>query len=326
MFRKLRNRFVILNMSIISAILVVAFGAIYVTSYQMEKLEQDQMRVAPVITLRHRLFSEVEQRMIADERIDDSNRALGRLLVTLVSTGVATLILVFGVSWYFAEESIRPVREAWNRQRQFIADASHELKTPLAAMDANFEALMTGQKIRNKWTLNIRRELEMMDRLVRDLLYLARVEDGDVPLSNDKVNLSAEVDDLVVAMETQAYEKGVKIESVIGKKVIITGDREKIRQVMMILSDNAIKYSEAKIEVCLKKSKGKVVFAMKNDGQRIEAEDLPRIFDRFYRSDKSRNSNGYGLGLAIAKTTVERMGGMIGVQSGDMGTVFEVVL
>ena len=304
-------------------ILVMAFSAIYVTSYQTEKHEQDQMRSAPISIAQSR-FNEIDRRVIMQERIKDSDRSLRRLLGTLIITGLATMTLAFGVSWYFAEESIKPVRDAWLRQKQFITDASHELKTPLAAVDASFDALLADHKIKSKWTLNIRGELTRMNKLVSDLLYLARFEDSDIPLDFDLVDLSATVESSILSMEALAYEKGVSITSAIEEGIIVRGNEEKLRQVVTILGDNAIKYSEKEITIDLKKQKSVVIFSVRNDGQMIRPRDLPHIFDRFYRSDKSRSSDGYGLGLPIAKAIVEKHGGKIRVTSSDGSTCFSV--
>ena len=326
MFRRLRNRFIILNMSIISAILLVAFSAVYFTSHIAVKNNPYDHFGPPArgIEIKRRISDE-DMKIIVSQRIHDSEDALRRLLISLVFTGIATLALVFAVSWYFAEQSIKPIREAWSKQRQFIADASHELKTPLAAIDANFDALLADHKIKTRWTTHIKSKLARMDKLVADLLYLARVEDSDVPLSFAQFDLSQTINDIITTTETQIFEKKLKLKSHINPSITIHSDESSIRQIVVILLDNAIKYGNSHITISLQQTKEHIIFSITNDGHGIAAADLPYIFDRFYRSDKARNSTGYGLGLSIAHALATKLSANLTAKSNSKSTEFSLV-
>lgn len=322
MFKKLRNRFIATNMMLTSVVLVSAFGAIYLISYNSTRAENERILEATPVFVRR--IAGTSQGIVQDftqERIDDSNRALKRLLGTLIVTGLATLVLVFFASWYFAEESIKPVREAWRKQERFIADASHELKTPLAAIDANLEALLSDYEIKSKWSGNIKKELARMDGLVKDLLKLARVEAGDVEAQKTRFDLGKLVDGLLTSMEARIFEKDIRLTKSVEPGLVLDGDMAGAERVLGILMDNAIKYCNKEIEVVVRrseKSKSWLEVIVRNDGKKIAGKDLEHVFDRFYRTSKSRSENGYGLGLAIAKAEVERMGGKISVGSGDV--------
>lgn len=264
--------------------------------------------------------------------ITDSSKTLTQLLITLGIAGVALLFVLFGVSYHFANRSIRPLEVNWEKQKQFVADASHELKTPLAIINANADALLTADEetvaSQKKWIDYIRSEVGRMGKLVNDMLYLARVEDA----SEVKVpfDMSNTISDVVASMEAIIFEKGINLTQSIEPGIVVRGDGEKIRQAVLILLDNAIKYSDqnGNIDIILKKSKGHAVFSIRNTGECIPEDKLSFVFDRFYRCDPSRSqgAGGYGLGLTIAKTIIERSRGSIYVESTGNSTTFTFVL
>jgi Signal transduction histidine kinase len=255
--------------------------------------------------------------------VTESNRTLVQLLTTLLLVGFATLIVIFAVSLYFANRAIKPIREAWEKQKQFVADASHELKTPLSIIRSNYDALMANRedKIQNqmKWLDYIRIGTDRMAKLVNDLLTLARTEDEHTPLRKVPFSVSKEVDDVICSMEATAADKAIRITRSIEPNIVASGDPDCIRQVVAILFDNAIKYTNPKgwIDVSLVRTNRHITFSISNSGPGISRQDLPRVFDRFFRADRSRtHENGsYGLGLAIARSIVVRMGGEIRVKS-----------
>ncbi|MTI96349.1 MAG: HAMP domain-containing histidine kinase [Firmicutes bacterium] len=260
--------------------------------------------------------------------ITDSRNTLNRLLLTFVLVGLAVICSIFGVSLYFANRSIRPIEESWHKQKQFVADASHELKTPLAIITANTDALLAdGNETINsqkKWIDYIQSETSRMSKLVNDMLYLAKVEDSNelqVPF-----DLSGIVSDVTASLEAIVFEKGVHLTQNIESDIFVKGDSENIKRVVLILLDNAIKYVNDKgnIHIELKKLRNTAVFSVQNSGEGIPEDKLPRIFDRFYRIDPSRSqeTGGYGLGLSIAKALVERSGGSIYAESADNSTTF----
>lgn len=264
--------------------------------------------------------------------VTDSSRTLTQLLITFIIVGIAMLFILFGVSYNFANRSIQPIEENWEKQKQFVADASHELKTPLAIINANSDALLAnGEETVNsqrRWINYIQSETGRMVKLVNDMLYLAKVEDT----MGEKIpfDMSNTVLDVIASMEAITYEKGINLTHTIEPGIIVKGDSEKIKQVIIILLDNATKYANVygDINITLTTVKDQAVFSVENSGTGIPQDKLPRIFDRFYRCDPSRSkeTGGYGLGLSIAKAVIERSGGSINVQSTEKRTIFTFVL
>lgn len=260
--------------------------------------------------------------------ISDSSKTLTQLLITFVLVAIVMLFILFGVSFYFANRSIRPIEDNWEKQKQFVADASHELKTPLAIINANTDALLAnGEETVNsqkKWIDYIQSEAGRMGKLVNDMLYLAKVE--DTPKDQMHFDISNIVLDVIASMEAVIFEKGIKLSQTIETEIIVKGDGEKIKQAVLILLDNAAKYTNANgnVDITLKRLRNHAIFSVQNSGEGIPADQLPRIFDRFYRSDPSRSqeTGGYGLGLSIAKTIIERSDGSIYAESTESGTTF----
>lgn len=296
-----------------------------------------QYRISPTET--RRLFLESGEEFILSAGgyqiafldITDSSKTLTQLLITFGIIGSVMLFVLFGVSYHFANRAIHPIEVNWEKQRQFIADASHELKTPLAIINANADALLTageetvvGQK---KWIDYIRSEVGRMGKLVNDMLYLARVEDA--PEAQAPSDISTTVLDVVASMEAVIFEKGIILKQSVEPGIIVKGDGEKLRQAVLILLDNAVKYTNenGNIDVTLKRLKGQAIFSVRNTGEGIPPDKLPQVFDRFYRCDPARQGNGgYGLGLTIAKAIIERSSGRIHAESTANSTTFTFVL
>lgn len=251
------------------------------------------------------------------------NKTLLELLTTLLSVGLITIIVIFIVSRYFANRAIKPIAKTWEKQKQFVADASHELKTPLSIINANYDALMANQeetiKSQMKWLNYLRIGTDRMAKLINDLLSLAKIEDVNVETQKVPFNMSSAIYGVIFSMEAVVLEKGIKLSFSIEPDIIIKSDSEKVKQVVSILFDNAVKYANenGQITMSLIKSKRQVIFSIKNTGRGIAKQDLPKVFDRFYRADPSRTheGGGYGLGLSIAKTIMDRLGGTIHVTS-----------
>ncbi|MBP5442469.1 MAG: HAMP domain-containing histidine kinase [Treponema sp.] len=243
----------------------------------------------------------------------------------------ASLIVFFIVAWIGSYFTVVPVREAFDKQKQFIADASHELKTPIAVISANIEVLQ--QEIKdNKWLEYIKTENSRMSALVKDMLYLAKNDAGHTDFVFVPFNVCDAVACCVLPFESVAFEQGKKLELNVPKKEIkVRGDEEKIKQSVIILTDNALKNSEkgAVIRVTVEEDNSKVLIKVYNTGHGIPAKEIPLIFNRFYRVDSSRAraTGGYGLGLAIANTIVTGHKGKITVESQlDSYTQFTVTL
>ncbi len=257
--------------------------------------------------------------------IDTTSRQeiLKTLIYTFAAVGVAMLIVLFFFSRFFANRSIRPVREAFEKQKQFIADASHELKTPLAVINTNADVLLANadESIRSqeKWLRYIKSETERMAKLTGDLLYLTEMDDSRPGMVHARFDLSDAVENVMLTMEAVVFEKDLTLDYEIEPGLLLVGSREQIVQVTMILLDNAIKYANprGRIDVSLKREHGEILLAVSNTGEGIAAEHLPHVFDRFYRTDKSRtrSQGGHGLGLAIAKSIVEQHKGRLSAKS-----------
>ncbi|GHV06517.1 histidine kinase [Clostridia bacterium] len=265
--------------------------------------------------------------------ITNGNNILRTLMITLASVGFGVLLVLFWVSYRFAVRAVQPIEGNYNRQKQFIADASHEFRTPLAVISANVDAVTASGEAsvnsQKEWFDYIRSELKRTGKLVDDLLYLAKSENIRQE-DNLPFNLSLACETVCASMEAVLYDGGKSLKTDIAKNVTIVADSEKISGVLYILLDNAGKYTpkDGKIAVTLKREGDKAILRVMNSGDGIAAVDLPRIFDRFYRTDASRSTEtgGSGLGLSIAKTIIENSGGTIIAESANGVTTFTVKL
>lgn len=245
------------------------------------------------------------------------------LVYTFIVVGLGMLIVIFFISRYFANRSIAPVKEAFEKQKQFIADASHELKTPLSIIHTNADVLLANShdtiEDQLKWIYYIKSEAERMSKLTNDLLYLAQIDDGRSQMIFTKFNLSEIVENAILTMESIIFERNLELEYEIAPNLMIRGNPEQIKQVVMNLLDNAIKYTNPKgtIKLNLAKQHNEAVLSVFNTGEGIPPSQIDKIFDRFYRTDPSRSSKhgGYGLGLAIAKSIIEQHKGKIYARS-----------
>lgn len=431
MFKRLRNKFIILNMSIISVIMIAAFTAIYIITYTniqnenqiklnntvmspiminplfntdesnntdrifMGKIpndyasafnvlisdDNDLLSIHSYIDLTDEVYEKATELAISAEKdssvislngqrwlykikpinanllikgkgnfdtvaktkvikqiyfldVTDSYKILSQLLLTFGAISIVMLFVIFGISLFFAQHAVAPIEKAYEKQKQFVADASHELKTPIAIINANIDALHANRtetiESQQKWINYINAETDRMGKLVNDLLYLAKTDNGAVNNEHLLFNISNIVTDVLLAMEAVVFEKGIKLSQNIEPDIIVNGDSEKVKQVVMILFDNAVKYvnENGSIFVTLKKSRNHTTFFVKNTGNGIPKQSLPKLFDRFYRVDSSRtHDGGYGLGLSIAKEIIDSMGGKIQVESVEgKSTAFTFIL
>ena len=265
--------------------------------------------------------------IVLDARLEMSagQRVLG---ASALVAGAACLLLSLG-AWLLIRRMVKPVEEAFRKQQQFVWDASHELKTPLAVISANAQVL-EDEVGENENLGYIRQEVERTNKLVQSLLSLARMENGTVKAERRPFDLSRTLLSAALPFESTVFEAGKKLETDIPEGVRAVGDEAMIRQLALILLDNALKYSEegGKIRLALKpKGKG-AVFSVANTGPGIDAADLPHIFQRFYRAEKShsRETGGSGLGLAIAKELAEANGARIRAESREGLTTFTVTI
>lgn len=263
--------------------------------------------------------------------IVDNTAIKGRLLSTLRKNILITLImelLVVIASAKLTGWIIKPVLESFNKQKQFVEDASHELKTPLAIIMANVENLDMDEK-NNKWIYNIKSEADRMNKLIMQLLDLAKMENKKKEEYSVE-NLSKVVEKIVLTFESLTFEKHIELETNIEENINFKFNSDDIKQLMTILIENAIVHSyeeNGKIIVSLDKDKNNIILKVSNKGEAIPKEEEEKIFERFYKRDNSRNrdTNNYGLGLAIAKNIVSNYGGNITAHSENEYTTFKVV-
>ena len=269
-----------------------------------------------------RLLIVVDQRLA----IQDAMRVLR--LTCLFAIAEDALLAIGAV--LLIRRMVKPVDEAMEKQKQFVWDASHELKTPLAVISANAEAL-AGEVTDSKPLEYIQSEVQRTDHLIQNLLTLARLEKGTVKAELKRFDLSRAVLSVARPFESAVFEAGKTLDTQVPDGVQYTGDEEMIKQLCVILLSNAQKYGDdhGKITLSLEVRGDKRVLKVHNTGPAIPPEAQGKIFDRFYRVDSSHNSDipGNGLGLAIAKSIVEAHKGKITVESAEnTGTAFMVVL
>lgn len=407
MFKKLKHRFILTNMAMLSTVLLLSFAAIYlITAYQINNQNQLKLENIHSTTLRYQeyapdgaffqmvmtpeeytdafgvvvdeqnqsvfdssfgvlsrewidqaieetheckegqivlggrrfLFSRIPAYAKVDSASKDaaveqfsqiaflditaSRQSLLELSAAFVGIGILTLLALLGISTLFAKRAVAPIEQSYRKQKQFVQDASHELKTPLASIRANLEALQANKQetiqSQETWLEHISHETGRMSKLVTELLELARADQTEQAVKLEPICLSNLLERTLLSVETMLYEKGVSLEQQIEADVSVNGNLDKAEQVIQILLDNACKYTNpgGTTEVCLRRQRKHAVLTVSNTGEGIAPEHIDKIFDRFYRVDDSRKHNGsYGLGLPIAKALVEQMGATLSVSS-----------
>lgn len=260
---------------------------------------------------------------------------VGDLVRSSLVIGGGAFVLFFVLSIFLARWAVRPVQRAWDQQRQFVADASHELKTPLTVILSNADMLSTRHPFTDPLDVrrmdNIQAEGGRMKRLIEDMLVLARADSVEQTACFSQVNLSDVVTDSVLLFESSLYDDAKSLDYQIGENLAVQGDGDRLRQLVDILLDNAQKYSAAgeQITVRLEEVGRKTArLAVTNGGLPLAQEDLSRIFQRFYRVDAARvNHGGFGLGLAIAHSIAQEHRGHIWAESdSEKGNTFFVTL
>ena len=303
MFRRLRNHLVAFNLCVSTVIIVISFTAIYMV---VSNATAERARLASTTELYPSSFLQT-----LDERMRlEREASLRSLLTTLVVTGILMEAAVAIFSYVWTQEAIRPVKQAYDSQRTFIANASHEIKTPLAAIEANLEAADIQD---NRWIDNVRTETRALAALNQDLLTLTRVDSVPAP-QPETFALRPTVEQVVAPFAPRLQHKILRQDL---PDLEITAAKADFTQLLTILLDNAIKYSHRRIWLRYADQ----TLSVENDGTTIPAADLPHLFERFYQRDKSRE--GVGLGLAIAQSLAERNHWQLSVTS-DRTTIFRL--
>jgi len=266
---------------------------------------------------------------IAFVDISMEQAALKAMMSAYLQITLAALVLLLAVSVVLSRWVTRPVERAWAQQRQFLSDASHELKTPLTVILSNAE-LMESSPLEEKqarWADNIHSEAGRMKSLVEEMLTLARADNMVRTAVYSEVNLSDVAADSALLFEPMAFEVGKPLEYDIAEGVIVIGDSDKLRQLISILLDNAIKYGKdgGVIRLTLTKTDRQIWLQVSNEnaGDPIPPDQLSRLFERFYRADASRGEkSGFGLGLPIAQSIAAEHKGTLKAESDMAGTRF----
>lgn len=257
---------------------------------------------------------------------------IAQTVISCIGFAVLSLTLFFFVSLFLSNWALRPVARAWQQQRRFLSDASHELKTPLTVILANIGILkkpenQTPQAL-EKWLESTEFEAEHMKGMVEQMLFLAQSDEGrDAQRLTEVVDLSALVEGAALNFEAVAYEAGASITTDIAPEITLQGESEALSRLVSILLDNAVKYTSGakQITVTLRKDE-RIHLQIRNTAAPMQEQELLQIFDRFYRAEESRSASGYGLGLPIAATIAQSHGGTIFASNEAGCIVFEVRL
>ena len=257
--------------------------------------------------------------------------ALGSLVRSCALIGAASIVVFLAVSLLLARWVVKPVETAWQQQRQFIADASHELKTPLTVIMTDAELLRESceEGDQTKFTDSIIIMSQRMKKLVESLLELARADNGVSVMAFEQIDFSKAVSDALLPFEPMFFERELELSNDIDDGIYVNGDKARLCQVVDILLDNALKYAapNSVVSVELKSQGGWRLLSVASAGEPISREDRKNIFKRFYRVDKSRHDGqSYGLGLSIAENIVKQHKGKIWAESANGINTFFVQL
>lgn len=278
-----------------------------------------------------------------DYRITDARDSKGRILIMLdtsaqissffstlfisICAGAVCWILMLLLIMLLSKKAIKPIAENIEKQKQFVTNAGHEIKTPLAIILANTDAmeLIGGE---TKWSKNIRAQVLRLSGLMQNLLTLAKMDEDSAKIPMCDFDLSTAAEDTVSAFIEPAAQKGIMIDIRTESGVTLRGSKEHIIQLLTVLMDNAVKYtcSGGEISYTLTKQDKAVIMQIKNTCEHIENPD--KLFDRFYRGDSARTqkNGGYGIGLSVAQSIVQLHKGSIGAESGEDFLAFKIRL
>ena len=310
MFKKLRNRIIIITMAVTTVVLVLSGVLIMVFSSTM----RPEPRPEPDFSMPNPALYDGQE--LKDFIKNDRKEGSERLLVTLLCVGAIIEVATFLIVYFASQKIVEPVKDSYDKQKLFIANASHELKTPLAVIQANMEALDISKE-NEKWKSNIEDEISHANKLVLDLLQLAKMDAGNIEKGAiEDIKLKAEIEKRIEMFKPK-FTGSISLKDSSDNQIIKL-PKQDLLQVLDILLDNATKYGDKKISIILDKNG----FAVINDGAIISKEDQEKIFDRFYQVDKSKD--GSGLGLAIAKALCEQNKWQINCESDKSLTKFIV--
>lgn len=259
------------------------------------------------------------------------NSMLTVLFITL-SVGVGAFFIIFLLIALFSKRAIKPIAQTYEKQKQFITDASHELKTPLTVVSANNEILaMTYGE--NEWCDSVEKQIALMRSLISQMIQMSRLDEDEQVFNIESFNISDAVYDTVMSFKTVAERKSLNMTVGIEPDILFSGDEKEIRHAIAVLADNAVKYcdKDGEIKVSVSKNtsgvKKRILITFENTYAYASSLDTDRIFERFYRADKARNTyNSFGLGLPIARSVIEKHGGSLKARKGKNSIIMEIIL
>ncbi|MBR6697611.1 MAG: HAMP domain-containing histidine kinase [Lachnospiraceae bacterium] len=234
------------------------------------------------------------------------------------------ILAVFGLVIIFSNRVVEPAKLAYDKQRRFITDSSHEIKTPLAVISANTEVIemLNGE---SEWTRSIRKQVDRLAELNSSLTELARLEEVNKKVNMTQVNLSQLLIEVVKPFNAMLEQNEKELLMDIDENVQYVCEKSEIKQLIGIYMDNASKYSKTFVKISLKKPNSKIKLIVENDSAGIEKGKQEKVFERFYRMDEARNNEvqGFGIGLSIAKSIVDKHNGKVNAVSDD-GNIFRI--
>ena len=270
-----------------------------------------------------------------EEYLEDVALARRFLFHNIFMANLGILFVTSLLSYFLAGKTLEPIENMVEKQRTFISDASHELRTPITAIQTSLEVALRDKKMKKSEAVEVLEEnlddIKGLRNLSEQLLTLASYEESYQALKKEKIELPVLADDILDDFRLRAKEKNIKLEQQIDNFIVCI-DQDKIKQLLAILIDNALKYSpsKTKIKLSMKLNKNELVIKVKDQGMGIADKDLAHVFDRFYKSDKARQKDktrSFGLGLAIAKKIAESHKAQLAVESKlDQGSTFTIKL
>ncbi len=320
-------------------LIIMVISIAFSVSYYNTAMRDVQDIIRKRLILQDRLLRDPYFRLLPEVQdgpnFDDIAAYEKRITTLLIGLNTIIFFSAGAAGYFLAGRTLRPIKRMVTEQNRFITDASHELRTPLTALRAEIEATLLEDKISSAEAKQILQsnleEVIKLQYLSNNLLQLAQFQNPSQRFAFSPVNITEVIDDAVKKMSSVAKEKSIEIVTDTEDEEI-HADKQSIYQLILILIDNAIKYSpqDTKINISAHKIDSKIKITVKDQGIGIPDKDIPHIFDRFYRSDESRtkaDTPGYGLGLAIAKKITEAHKGSIMVKSKvDEGTTFSILL
>ncbi len=282
------------------------FAPFDIDNILLEEVQEHLSDNENIITLdsNYYFITKSKDNIIKLTNITNSVTILQNLLITLIILLIAIMIFAIIIGNFFADKALKPVRDSYYKQKSFVSDASHEIKTPISVILSCLELIKSNDDESDKWLDYCINEAGRLSRLTGNLLTLSKNENNFNLNTINKINLTEEIDLLLSAYEVKLFEEGFDIKSSINDNINITFLKDDFKQLFYILIDNAIKYnnSQKKIYINLKKHDKFATLEISNSSNYLSNEELNKIFDRFYRQDNSRNKkvDGFGLGLALA--------------------------